>query len=164
MNVANLLAKTGLVGRVLFVGQAEQASSLAEKLGLREVYVADTNHEALERKAKSDGGVKVLPVYTRVIERFVDLPSSSLDAVVSFYALEKALNKRAFMTEARRVLRAGGKLVIACKLKTFLRKKGLGKKDLKKLLEVDGFTVESKNLSWDEAFIVLVKSGSQQGG
>ncbi|MEM0443632.1 MAG: methyltransferase domain-containing protein [Candidatus Caldarchaeum sp.] len=160
MNIAEFLGKTSVGGRVLFVGKPDNVLALAEKLGLSEIYLADDDHEALAKAVESSSGVKITPVYTRVVERFVELPSSSFDAVVSLYVLERALNKRAFMTEARRVLRMGGKLIIVERLRTIFRRRGVRKNDLEKLLETAGFKTEFRKLGGGEAAVHLIKSGT----
>ncbi|MCS6769865.1 MAG: class I SAM-dependent methyltransferase, partial [Candidatus Caldarchaeum sp.] len=83
---------------------------------------------------------------------------SSFDAVVSLHSLERAVNKRAFMTEARRLLKDGGKFLIAVKVKGFLRKQGLRKEELEKLLNTQGFKTEALAYGGGEAFAVLVKT------
>ncbi|MEM4155063.1 MAG: hypothetical protein QXW52_09645, partial [Candidatus Caldarchaeum sp.] len=78
----------------------------------------------------------------------------------SLYVLERALNKRAFMTEARRVLRMGGKLIIVERLRTIFRRRGVRKNDLEKLLETAGFKTEFRKLGGGEAAVHLIKSGT----
>ncbi|MEM4346305.1 MAG: hypothetical protein QXI02_05375, partial [Candidatus Caldarchaeum sp.] len=77
----------------------------------------------------------------------------------SLYVLERALNKRAFMTEARRVLRMGGKLIIVERLRTIFRRRGLRRKDLEKLLETAGFKTEFRKLGGGVAVVYLIKTG-----
>ncbi|MCS6769265.1 MAG: hypothetical protein NZ570_02370, partial [Candidatus Caldarchaeum sp.] len=73
MNIAEALAKTEVKGRVLLVGSPAEAVAAAERLGLSEVFIADTDHQALENTAKTHTSLKINPVYTRVVERWVEL-------------------------------------------------------------------------------------------
>ncbi|MEM1947673.1 MAG: methyltransferase domain-containing protein [Candidatus Caldarchaeum sp.] len=161
MNVVEELKQAELTGRVLFIGDAEAAVMTAEKLGLSEVYVADDDWAKLEKVASAQKSVKVVPVYTRVIERLVELPSQSFDVIVSLNGLEKALNKPGFMTEALRLLKEGGTLVILTRLRTFFHKTGIKKDLLEKLLGTRGYRQQSVKKGGGRVFAVLVKSSSQ---
>ncbi|MDW8063819.1 MAG: hypothetical protein RMI43_06580, partial [Candidatus Caldarchaeum sp.] len=66
-----------------------------------------------------------------------------------------------FMTEARRLLREKGKLFITAKIKSFLRKQGLKKEELEKLLTTQGFKTEVITYSGGEASALLVKTNNQ---
>jgi|GEM_PF-1415486 len=153
----------GLVdgGRCLILGVAypTMVREAVERLRPKEVVVVETSHEVLDYETKAvQGDVAVKPVFTRVIERVVDLPSNSFDLVIAFNSLEKALQKRAFMTEVRRLLKENGRAVIATRLRTFLRRSGLGKKDFDNLLNTDGFRLEHKSVKRGQAVAVLTKS------
>ncbi|MEM0349067.1 MAG: methyltransferase domain-containing protein [Candidatus Caldarchaeum sp.] len=157
MTLVEALAKTGVGGKVLIIGGAGMAADLVKWLGLSEAHVADDDSQALQKLATNSAGVKITPVYTRVIERLVELPSTSFDTVLALHSLEKALNKRAFMTEARRLLRQGGKLVVVTRVRSFLRRRGLQETELDKLLATQGFKLVEKIQKGGEALCVLLK-------
>ncbi|MCX8200920.1 MAG: class I SAM-dependent methyltransferase [Candidatus Caldarchaeum sp.] len=157
MKLAEMLEKTTFQGRVLFIGNPLHAVEIAEKLSISELVVATDDQQSLEQAMTSHHALKITPIYTRVIERLVELPSQSFDTIIAIYALEKAVNKRAFMTEARRLLREKGKLFITEKIKSFLRGQGLKKEEFEKLLNTQGYATESLQYRGGEALAVLVK-------
>jgi SAM-dependent methyltransferase len=148
-------------GRCLILGVAYPSivREAVERLNPAEVVVVETSHEALETEAKAlQGAVRVKPVFTRVIERVVELPSNSFDLVIAVNSLERAMQKRGFMTEVRRLLKEGGRAIIVTRLKTFFRRSGVGKEELEKLLNTDGFRLVRRSLKRGQAVAVLVKA------
>jgi len=148
-------------GRCIVLGVAYPSvvREVVERLHPAEVIVVETNIETLEQETKAlKGDVRVRPVYTRVIERVVDLPSNSFDLVIAANSLERALQKRAFMTEVRRLLRDGGSAMIVTRLRTFYRRSGLRKEEFEKLLNIDGFRLAHKSVRSGKAVAVLTKS------
>ncbi len=148
-------------GRCIVLGVAYPSvvREVVERLHPAEVIVVETNIETLERETKAlKGDVRVRPVYTRVIERVVDLPSNSFDLVIAANSLERALQKRAFMTEVRRLLKEGGRILVVTRLRTFLRKSGLKGGEFEKLISMDGFQVVHKKVRWGRATAVLTKT------
>ncbi|MEM2986206.1 MAG: methyltransferase domain-containing protein, partial [Candidatus Caldarchaeum sp.] len=125
--------------------------------GLSEAHVADDDSQSLQNLSTSSSTVKITPVYTRVIERLVELPSTSFDTVVAVYSLERALNKRAFMTEVRRLLKQGGKLIVLTHVRSFFRRRGLPKNELDKLLATQGFKLVERIEKSGDALCVLLK-------
>jgi SAM-dependent methyltransferase len=148
-------------GRCLILGVAYPSivREAVERLHPAEVVVVETSHEALETEAKAvQGAVRVKPVFTRVIERVVELPSNSFDLVIAVNSLERAMQKRGFMTEVRRLLKEGGRAIIVTRLKTFFRRSGVGKGEFEKLLNTDGFRLVRRSLKRGQAVAVLVKA------
>jgi hypothetical protein len=68
------------------------------------------------------------------------------------------MQKRGFMTEVRRLLKEGGRAIIVTRLKTFFRRSGVGKEELEKLLNTDGFRLVRRSLKRGQAVAVLVKA------
>ncbi|MEM4641797.1 MAG: methyltransferase domain-containing protein [Candidatus Caldarchaeum sp.] len=157
MSAVEALAKIGVDGKVLIIGGAGMAADLVKRLGLSEAHVADDDSQSLQNLSTSSSTVKITPVYTRVIERLVELPSTSFDTVVAVYSLERALNKRAFMTEVRRLLKQGGKLIVLTHVRSFLRRRGLPKNELDKLLATQGFKLVERIEKSGDALCVLLK-------
>lgn len=155
MNAVEALAKIGVNGKVLIIGGAGMAADLVKRLGLSEAHVADDDSQSLQN-ISTNSTVKITPVYTRVIERLVELPSTSFDTVVAVYSLERALNKRAFMTEVRRLLKQGGKLIVLTHVRSFLRRRGLPKTELDKLLATQGFKLVERIEKSGDALCVLL--------
>ncbi|MDJ0271318.1 MAG: class I SAM-dependent methyltransferase [Aigarchaeota archaeon] len=155
MNAVEALAKIGVNGKVLIIGGAGMAADLVKRLGLSEAHVADDDSQSLQNLS-TNSTVKITPVYTRVIERLVELPSTSFDTVVAVYSLERALNKRAFMTEVRRLLKQGGKLIVLTHVRSFLRRRGLPKTELDKLLATQGFKLVERIEKSGDALCVLL--------
>ncbi|MEM0337910.1 MAG: methyltransferase domain-containing protein [Candidatus Caldarchaeum sp.] len=157
MSAVEALAKIGVDGKVLIIGGAGMAAELVKRLGLSEAHVADDDSQSLQNLSTSSSTVKITPVYTRVIERLVELPSTSFDTVVAVYSLERALNKRAFMTEVRRLLKQGGKLIVLTHVRSFFRRRGLPKNELDKLLATQGFKLVERIEKSGDALCVLLK-------
>jgi SAM-dependent methyltransferase len=152
-------------GRCLILGVAYPyiVREAVERLHPAEVVVVETSHEALETEAKAvQGAVRVKPVFTRVIERVVELPSNSFDLVIAVNSLERAMQKRGFMTEVRRLLKEGGRVLIVTRLRTFFRRSGLKGGEFEKLISMDGFQMVHKRVSWGRATALLIKTTISQ--
>ncbi len=148
-------------GRCLIIGAGRPrlAMEITKIVGADEVVLVENNYDILDRETyMAKDIVKITPVFTRVIERVVDLPSDSFDIVFAVNTLEKALNKKAFMTEVRRLLKERGRLVIYTGLRNFFIRKGLKKDEFEQLLTTAGFRVEYKKIGWRHSVAVLIKS------
>ncbi len=144
---------------ILGVAYPSIVREAVERLHPVEVVVVETSYETLETEARAvQGAVCVKPVFTRVIERVVELPSNSFDLVIAVNSLERAMQKRGFMTEVRRLLREGGRAIIVTRLKTFFKRSGVGKDEFEKLVNTDGFRLVRKGIKGREAVAVLVKT------
>ncbi len=148
-------------GRCLIIGAGEPnlTVKITKIVGAEEVVLVENNYEVLDRETSTAKDlVKITPIFTRVIERVVDLPSNSFDVVFTVNSVERALNKKALMTEARRLLKEGGRLVIYTELRNFFRRKGLKRGEFEQLLTTAGFRVEYRKIGWRHAVAVLTKS------
>jgi len=160
MLLAEVLGGVPKGGRCLVLGA--RVPGIASQVGVivdaEEVVVVDTSYEVLEREKSSANNIRITPVFTRVIERVVDLPSNSFDLVVAVDSLESALNKKGFMTEVRRLLKKGGRFVLITRVKRLLSKHGVSREEFEKLLLTAGFKVELKRNWWRKALAVMIKT------
>jgi predicted methyltransferase len=72
------------------------------------------------------------------------------------------MQKRGFMTEVRRLLKEGGRVLIVTRLRTFFRRSGLKGGEFEKLISMDGFQVVHKRVNWGRATALLIKTTISQ--
>jgi ubiquinone/menaquinone biosynthesis C-methylase UbiE len=98
-----------------------------------EVYAVDNDEEVIS-KVKASGLPNVRPLYSRLVERIVHLPSNYFHLAIVAYRLEDAMQRRNMLTEVNRLLIVKGRAIIIAYLKGFFRRRGISEKEFNELL------------------------------
>lgn len=100
-----------------------------------EVVAVDNDWAVLDGVSSGLGLPQVRTHYSRLVERIVHLPSNIYDLVVVVHRLEGVEQRRAMLTEVERLLKVGGRAILAVRLRGLLGRRGMREKELEKLLE-----------------------------